>query len=153
MTFLGAGKWAPRGPGRERFCYFISSKAPCLLWRMLKRETFLLGVSIDCSNFLLHSYLALKHDPSIRPQPGRGQNLPTVSHGTVGKLRGLGGICAFPSVAPSLLSKPLPLSAAICFQPYPTGRKHEHFHRGTRKKSVPGARDRLPLARPRNKTR
>lgn len=61
-------------------------------------------------------------------QPGWGQNLPTVSHGTVGKLRGLGGICVFPSVAHSLLSKPLPLSAAICFQPYPTGRKHEHFH-------------------------
>ena len=65
---------------------------------------------------------------SILPQPGRGQNLPTVSHGTAGRLRGLGGICAFPSVAHSLLSKPLPLSAAICFQPYPTGRKHEHFH-------------------------
>ena len=66
---------------------------------------------------------------SIHPQPGWGQNLPTVSHGTAGRLRGLGGICAFPSVAHSLLSKPLPLSAAICFQPYPTGRKHEHFHR------------------------
>lgn len=65
---------------------------------------------------------------SIHPQPGWGQNLPTVSHGTAGRLRGLGGICAFPSVAHSLLSKPLPLSAAICFQPYPTGRKHEHFH-------------------------
>lgn len=66
---------------------------------------------------------------SLHPQPGWGQNLPTVSHGTAGKLRGLGGICVFPSVAHSLLSKPLPLSAAICFQPYPTGRKHEHFHR------------------------
>lgn len=65
---------------------------------------------------------------SIHPQPGWGQNLPTVSHGTAGRLRGLGGICAFPSVAHSLLSKPLPLSAAICFQPYPTGRKHEPFH-------------------------
>lgn len=62
-------------------------------------------------------------------QPGIGPNLPTVSHGTAGRLRGLGGICAFPSVAHSLLSKPLPLSAAICSQPYPTGRKHEHFHR------------------------
>ncbi len=65
---------------------------------------------------------------SIHPQPGWGQNLPTVSHGTAGRLRGLGGICAFPSVAHSLLSKPLPLSAAICFQLYPTGRKYEHFH-------------------------
>lgn len=65
---------------------------------------------------------------SHHPQPGWGQSLPTVSHGTAGRLRGLGGICAFPSVAHSLPSKPLPLSAAICFQPYPTGRKHERFH-------------------------
>lgn len=85
----------------------------------------------NCSQITISILRTLHSSPwsSIHPQPGWGQDLPTVSHGTAGRLRGLEGICAFPSVAHSLLSKPLPLSAAICFQPYPTGRKHEHFHR------------------------
>lgn len=53
---------------------------------------------------------------------------PQLVTGLFGRLGGLGGICAFPSVAHCPRSKPLPLSTAICFQPCPTGRKHEHFH-------------------------
>lgn len=87
--------------------------------------------------FLFHSYLALNHDLLSIPNLDEARIFPQLVTGLLASWGDLEAYAPFHLLLSRCFPKPLPLSAAICFQPYPTGRKHEHFHCRTGSETEP----------------